>query len=252
MNPRIPADIIAEAYESDPQAADAEYGANFRSDIADYISREAIDEVTMHGRRELPPMPGVTTQAFADPSGGISDSFAMPVAHIDAGAICVLDSLTEIKAPFDPEQAVVECTAVLKRYGITRVVSDRFAGLWHAARFKENGILLEQSARPKSDLYIDLLPLVNSRRIELLDNPRLANQLCGLERRTARSGRDSVDHGPGQHDDLANVVAGVLTMLDLDRRPALVRASAMLVAEAALPLPTLVKSIFAFPGAANF
>src|ERR1700730_10467819 len=60
QNPKVDPAIIAEAYESDPQAADAEYGANFRSDIADYISREAIDEVTMHGRRELPPMPGVT------------------------------------------------------------------------------------------------------------------------------------------------------------------------------------------------
>src|ERR1700730_3163437 len=69
MNPRIPADIIAEAYESDPQAADAEYGANFRSDIADYISREAIDEVTMHGRHELPFCDGTVYAAFVDPSG---------------------------------------------------------------------------------------------------------------------------------------------------------------------------------------
>jgi hypothetical protein len=33
--------------------------------------------------------------------------------------------------------------------------------------------------------------------------------LCGLERRTARSGKDSIDHGPGGHDDVANVVAGL-------------------------------------------
>ena len=38
---------------------------------------------------------------------------------------------------------------------------------------------------------------------------RLLNQIVGLERRTARSGRDSIDHGPGGHDDLANCVAGV-------------------------------------------
>ena len=34
-------------------------------------------------------------------------------------------------------------------------------------------------------------------------------QLLGLERRTSRAGRDSIDHGPGGHDDLINVVAGV-------------------------------------------
>ena len=54
------------------------------------------------------------------------------------------------------------------------------------------------------------LPLINSGRVELLDRPRLVAQLCGLERRTAWGGRDSIDHGPGGHDDVANAVAGAL------------------------------------------
>jgi hypothetical protein len=39
--------------------------------------------------------------------------------------------------------------------------------------------------------------------------------LTQLERRTNRGGRDSIDHPPGggQHDDLANAVAGVITHL---------------------------------------
>jgi hypothetical protein len=44
----------------------------------------------------------------------------------------------------------------------------------------------------------------------LLDHPRAIAQLCSLERRTARGGRDSIDHAPGAHDDLANAVAGVV------------------------------------------
>jgi hypothetical protein len=56
--------------------------------------------------------------------------------------------------------------------------------------------VLEQSARPKSDLYHDLLPLINAKRIELLDNRRLAAQLIGLERRISRQGKDSIDHPP--------------------------------------------------------
>jgi hypothetical protein len=113
------------------------------------------------------------------------------------------------------------------------------------ARFAESGIAFEQSARPKSDLYRDLLPLLNAHRVELLDHPRLAAQLAGLERRTARSGRDSIDHGPGAHDDCINAAAGCLVGLDLDRRPALVRQSDMLVASAALPLPEICKYIVA-------
>jgi hypothetical protein len=64
--------------------------------------------------------------------------------------------------------------------------------------------------KPKSDIYRDLLPILNGHRAELLDLPRLTSQICGLERRTARGGRDSIDHGPGAHDDVANCVAGVL------------------------------------------
>jgi len=47
----------------------------------------------------------------------------------------------------------------------------------------------------------------------LLDHPRLVAQIIGLERRTARSGKDSIDHGPSGFDDVANAVAGVLTNL---------------------------------------
>jgi hypothetical protein len=66
---------------------------------------------------------------------------------------------------------------------------------------------------PKSDLYRNLLPLLNSRRVQLLDDRRLISQLHGLERRTARGGRDSIDHAPGQHDDVANSVAGACGLI---------------------------------------
>ena len=69
------------------------------------------------------------------------------------------------------------------------------------------------SDRTKSQLYVDFLPVLNSRSVELLDLPRLTAQLCSLERRTARGGRDSIDHPPHSHDDVANCVAGVVANL---------------------------------------
>ena len=51
--------------------------------------------------------------------------------------------------------------------------------------------------------------MLNSGRLELLEHSRLVAQLCGLERRTSRLGKDSIDHPPGAHDDIANSVAGV-------------------------------------------
>ncbi|MCH8096791.1 MAG: hypothetical protein IID53_06910 [Proteobacteria bacterium] len=77
-----------------------------------------------------------------------------------------------------------------------------------------HGITYETSELTKSDIYINALPLFNAGRAEILDIPRLINQLCALERRTSRQGKDSVDHPPGAHDDVANVVAGVLCLCD--------------------------------------
>lgn len=244
MNPRIDPAFIAEAYEEDPEAARAEYGAEFRDDLADFITREAIDAITMWGRSELPPEQGVEYQAFVDPSGGASDSFCLAIGH-QAGNIGVLDALLEIKAPFDPDAAVAECAALLKRYDITRIIGDHYAGLWPVARFSAHGITFQQSARGKSDIYADFLPLANAGRVELLDHKRLAAQFVGLERRTGRSGKDSIAEPKGAHDDCCNAVAGVLVGLDLDRRPGLVRSGDLLTGNAALPFPSVVQGVFA-------
>ena len=67
-------------------------------------------------------------------------------------------------------------------------------------------------SRPKSEIYGELLPLLNSRTVALLENDRLQRQLLSLERRTSRGGRDAIDHPRGGRDDLANAVAGALVM----------------------------------------
>ena len=43
---------------------------------------------------------------------------------------------------------------------------------------------------------------------------------CSMERRTARSGRDSIDHPAGGFDDLANAAAGAIQLAaSLGREP---------------------------------
>ena len=92
---------------------------------------------------------------------------------------------------------------LMNSYRIDRVFGDRYGGEWPREQFRKQGIAYEVAEKTKSDLYRDLLPAINSGQLELLDHPRLINQLCGLERRTARSGRDSIDHAPGLHDNVA-------------------------------------------------
>jgi hypothetical protein len=212
MNPSLDPAIIEDAYRDDPEAASAEYGASFRSDISDFVSRESVDNVTVPGRLELPRAGGVSYYGFVDPSGGSGgDSMTLAVAH-ERGGISVLDLLREIRPPFSPEQAVGEFANTLKSYGISRVVGDRWGGEFVREPFRNAGIQYDLSDKPKSEVYQATLPLLNSAKLELLDHPRLIAQLCGLERRTSRSGRDSIDHGPGLHDDIANAAAGALLL----------------------------------------
>ena len=51
-----------------------------------------------------------------------------------------------------------------------------------------------------------------SGKVDLLDDRRMIAQLLQLERRTSRVGRDTIDHPPGQHDDLCNAAAGALVL----------------------------------------
>jgi hypothetical protein len=212
MNPTVPQSVIDQATEHDAASAASEYLAEFRSDIAAFISREILDASVARGCFERPPTGGVVYLAFCDPSGGSSDSMTVAIAHREASGVTVVDCLRERRAPFSPDAVVTEFAALLKSYNIVSVRGDRYGGAWPAERFLAHGISYEPSEKPKSDLYKELLPLLNSGRVELLDDQRLINQLAGLERRTARGGRDSIDHGPGSHDDVANACAGALVL----------------------------------------
>jgi hypothetical protein len=212
FNPALPPRIIDAALERDPEIAAAEWLAEWRSDLADFVSREAVDAVVVAGRYVLPPIAGVRYSAFCDPSGGSSDSMTLAIGHVE-GDRAILDCVREVRPSFSPASVVAEFSELLRSYGITTVSGDRYGGQWPTERFREHGIDYRPSDRPKNDLYLDLLPALNSGRVALLDNPRLISQLCALERRTARGGRDTIDHPAGAHDDVANSVAGVLTSL---------------------------------------
>jgi hypothetical protein len=144
----------------------------------------------------------------------------LAITRLDASGNAVVVCVRERRPPFSPEQVVSEFAVLLKSYGVHEVVGDRYGGEWPRERFQYHGIRYVVSDRTKSEIYVAFLPLLNSKRVELLDNARLIAQLCQLERRVARSGRDSIDHAPGGHDDLINATAGAVC-LTTTARPAL-------------------------------
>jgi hypothetical protein len=216
MNPTLDPQIVADAYDADPAAAASEYGAEFRRDVESFISREALEAVTVPGRFELPRVAGVIYRAFLDFAGGSGgDSASLALTHTETRgelAIAVLDALRERRPPFSPDQVCEEFAATMKDYGVTSATADRWGGQFPVERMAKLGIVITPSEKPKSDLYKEVLPLINSGRVELLEHPRLFAQLASLERRTARGGKDSIDHPPQAHDDVANAAAGALVL----------------------------------------
>jgi hypothetical protein len=95
MNAAIAAQTVADALEEDAASAGAEWLAEFRRDIESFVSKEAVDAVTIPGRLELPPSPGAFRYlATVDPSGGSSDSMTLAIAHSERRAgqdVAVLD-----------------------------------------------------------------------------------------------------------------------------------------------------------------
>jgi hypothetical protein len=90
------------------------------------------------------------------------------------------------------------------------VTGDAYAAQWVAGAWRKAGIAYFKSELPKSQIYLECLPLFARGLVRLPNHQRLLRELRLLERHTHRSGRDTVDHGRNGHDDHANVACGVL------------------------------------------
>jgi hypothetical protein len=172
-----------------------------------------LQSARMPDRHEIPFTTGVRYVAFTDPAGGTGgDSFTLAIAHAEHNGRVVLDVIREVRPPLSPETVTEDFAGTIKNYRLKTVHGDHYAGAWPRERFSSNGVHYDTSERTKSELYLEALPLFTTGRVELLDNDRLIKQFGALERKTARSGKDSIDHPPRQHDDLCNAAAGALVL----------------------------------------
>lgn len=210
FNPAFDAKIIDRELKRDFERASAEYNSIWRDDLSQFIDRDAILACVEEGCRERAWVSGVPYFAFCDPSGGRADAMTLAIAHREKDGRGVLDCVREVKPPFDPAGVVAEFAGTLKSYRLSKVTGDNYGGEWPVSQFRQHGIAYVPSERNRSQLYIDVLPTINARRVLLLDNERLISQFAALERRVARSGKDSVNHPDGGHDDISNAVAGAV------------------------------------------
>jgi hypothetical protein len=212
MNPVIDETFIADEMARDPVSAAAEYMSQFRTDVASFLDIALVDSVTRSEPRELPRGAGTPSGAIIsyvagiDVSGGRGDAAAAAVAHADGDRV-IVDACRRWPAPHDPAAVAAQVAEFLAVYGLTGAVGDHYGAELARTIYTDAGVALTASEAPKSDVYLRLLPLLTTGAVELPPEPTLRGELIGLERRTSRGGKDSIDHRPGTHDDLANAVA---------------------------------------------
>lgn len=214
-----PADLAAQRAD-DPEAARAELDGHFRADMSSAFSPELVAAAVRAGVVEvpysalLPNGTAVQDVCFFDAAGGgvvNGDSCAAYVAGPDADGT-TLKAGIEIRPPFSAEEVVAQVAALCNRYRITHVEGDRYAGIWPRDALAKHGIGYVPSELPASQIYLESIPLFTSRKVRLLDHPRLIRQLLQLERRVRPGGRDEISHPRSRHahDDLAVAACGAL------------------------------------------
>lgn len=211
FNETLPQKIIDKAVERDPDAAKSEYLSIWRDDIASFVPYERVKACVEAGMVERPFDYKHRYVAFADPGGGVSDSYTIAIGHRE-GHRAIVDAMREFRAPFDPEDITRAVCKLLSQYRLTSVFGDKYAAEWVKTAYGRHGVSYLHSEMNRSELYLAALPMLMAGEAVLLDSDRLVYQFTGLERRTGSSGKDIVDHARNGRDDLANAVAGCLAM----------------------------------------
>jgi hypothetical protein len=218
FNPLIDPALIRAAEEADPEAAASEWRGTFRSDISEFLSDALIDRAVDPDRPvELPPRPGFYYRTYVDASGGAGgDAYAVCIGHAEGYGLTqrfIIDLVRGTTGAFDPDIVTAQYAALLKQYRVRSCCGDYYAAQWVAVAWSRVGISYQRSELAKSQIYLEALPCFTRGAVALPNHARLLRELRLLERRTHRSGRDTVDHGPRGHDDLANAVCGCLRLM---------------------------------------
>jgi hypothetical protein len=227
FNPTLSDATVTAQRAADPTAAGAEWDAQFRSDIGAFLDDDLIEAAIDHSRPlELSPVAGKVYRAFTDASGGAvnGDSYTLAIGHLE-GNVHVVDALRGTTGKFDPQAVTRDYAELCTIYRINRIMGDNYAREWVAGAWRDARKQYVQSPRTKSELYLESLPIFTRGLVRFADHAKLVRELRLLERRTHRSGRDTVEHPRNGRDDYANAVCGLLA--GETRRPLIVSDAAL-------------------------
>ncbi|HUU53037.1 MAG TPA: hypothetical protein VMW44_00180 [Candidatus Bathyarchaeia archaeon] len=200
-----------------PLMYETERLARFRSDLSAMYDPFIIDKAINYDRPlELPYRESVEYMCFVDVAGGGGkDSFAIAIGHLEDERI-VIDVVRSRPPKFNPDEVTAQYCELLKQYGISEVIGDKFSGDYGSNSFAKHDIGYEKSKKTKSELYLEAESPFNVERVDIPNRERAIIQLKNLIRKTRSGGKDIVDTDSGQPEDEANVMAGIIYILSAE------------------------------------
>lgn len=175
------------------------------------LSADSIEACIVKDRTVLQPEVGIVYFKFVDFGAGGADDSTLGISHVNAEGRVVLDLLVDqgprTVGTYSPESAAKKFADIIHLYGGGPATGDCFAKNWPQDALAKQGIVYEVSTRNRSQIYAEFEPMINAGQVELLDSPKLLQQLIGLVRKGIK-----IDHPTGEHDDHANAAAGAIVM----------------------------------------
>jgi hypothetical protein len=217
LNPKLDQARIDREYALDAEGSLAEWGGKFRVPISVYLPRSLVEAAVEKGVSVRPRLPGVQYFAFIDCASGTgTDSFAMAIGHRsrdDDHDVILIDAVYEARPPFAAADVVKGYAEALKFWGLSEVMGDDYGGGIVPSMFAKHGVRYSSCPLTASQLYLHCMPAWTSSMVRMCDVSRAVDQLVNLRRKVGQAGQESVVHLGNSHDDLANVVSGLIYRL---------------------------------------
>jgi hypothetical protein len=213
--------MLAIEQAADPDGYVREYNARFVKSVSSFIIGEHVDNCTDKGVKERtmesilrsgdrPAFVAVMDPAFKH------DSFAFSIFHNDRNGVVVQDVL-KVWTPSKKDNIVIDPLAVmmeikdeLKKWNLTLVYSDQYqieSLNQIAQRLGFAVIQYNLTNKSKSSMYGSLNGMLKNKSIKLLDHSIIYQQLTRLQKKLTAQGVAHINAPPGEHDDVATVIA---------------------------------------------
>ena len=220
-NPFITRKRLETLQRKRPDAFRRESMAEFVDSISGFLPSaligDAIDEKVVAReklpRDDHPEDPHPYYVAAMDPAFR-QDSFAFTILHHDPKQGMMQDRFVlwtpSLGMPLNPVVVLDQINTLLKEFGISHVYSDQYQLESIQQLASDRGFTVvgcDFTGKSKAKIFGSLEMLVKQRRIRLLDDPTLYQQLVQLEKRKTPNGTIQISAPAGKHDDGACVLA---------------------------------------------